>query len=258
MKKQIILACALSSPLLYAEITNFQAKFNDTINTNPALKTRVHQENAELRAPSPDLCNLYSAVYCCSSQLLAQTKQDVQDSDPELAHYIAEHTSAIEKRFEEMATSYAQDVTSAINANVTAGAIAYLSYHNELTKYENVIAIFYADWFQPYQLMRPALEILSEKYTDKIQFMEINTNTMHIFGIDIKHIPTLIFYKDGAAVDIHVGIGINEDIFQEIARCTADSNPNATQEELAALIRAQVTAEIERILDGIIQDHFEK
>lgn len=70
-----------------------------------------------------------------------------------------------------------------------------------------VLVDFYADWCGPCKMIAPIIEELAEEYEGKIKIGKLNvdeelktTEKYHVMSI-----PTLIFFKNGAAVDTMVG-----------------------------------------------------
>lgn len=72
-----------------------------------------------------------------------------------------------------------------------------------------VLVDFYADWCGPCKAQAPILEAFSGDYEGKIDFVKVdvdkNAELSKQYGV--RSIPTLVIFKDGEAVDIHVGLG---------------------------------------------------
>ena len=69
---------------------------------------------------------------------------------------------------------------------------------------ENVAVLdFWATWCGPCRMMSPIVEELAEKYQGKIAFGSVNVDEEESLAISygISVIPTLIFFKDGKAVN---------------------------------------------------------
>lgn len=76
-----------------------------------------------------------------------------------------------------------------------------------LTSNENVVVDFYADWCAPCKMVAPIIEELAREYTGKVVFAKLNTdeNVEIAQRFGISAIPTVIFFKNGKAVDQIIG-----------------------------------------------------
>ena len=66
---------------------------------------------------------------------------------------------------------------------------------------------FWAEWCGPCKMVSPIVEELSEEYTGKIKVtkLDVDSNPQTAASFGIRGIPTLLMFKDGAAVDQIVG-----------------------------------------------------
>ena len=76
-----------------------------------------------------------------------------------------------------------------------------------LSKYENVVVDFWAEWCMPCRMIAPIVEQLAKEYAGKVVFAKLNTdeNPQIAARYGITGIPTLIFFKNGKPVDKIVG-----------------------------------------------------
>ena len=67
---------------------------------------------------------------------------------------------------------------------------------------------FWASWCGPCRMMSPVVEKLAEKYEGRVAFGSVNVDDEEALAISygISAIPTLIFFKDGQAVNKTLGL----------------------------------------------------
>jgi len=70
-----------------------------------------------------------------------------------------------------------------------------------------VLLDLWAPWCGPCRMVAPIVDKLAEKYSDKFKFfrMNVDENPQTASKYQVMAIPTLIFFKNGEAVDTVVG-----------------------------------------------------
>ena len=70
-----------------------------------------------------------------------------------------------------------------------------------------VLVDLWAPWCSPCRMVAPVIEKLAEKYNGKVKFCRVNVddNSQTPTKYGVMSIPTLMFFKDGKAVDTVIG-----------------------------------------------------
>ena len=70
-----------------------------------------------------------------------------------------------------------------------------------------VLVDLWAPWCSPCRMVAPVIEKLAEKYSGKVKFCRLNVddNSQTAAKYGVMSIPTLMFFKDGKAVDTVIG-----------------------------------------------------
>lgn len=87
-------------------------------------------------------------------------------------------------------------------------AITDAEFQSQVIDYEGAVLVdFWATWCGPCRAIAPLLEEVAQEFDGKIKIVKMDTDanpsTPSQFGI--RSIPTLIFFKDGKKVDVHMG-----------------------------------------------------
>ncbi len=91
------------------------------------------------------------------------------------------------------------------------------TFEEEVTKStQPVLVDMWAPWCGPCRMVGPVIESLSEKYKENFKFCKMNVDENHKIAAsyNVMSIPTLIFFKDGQAVDTVVG-AVPETVLQQ-------------------------------------------
>ena len=82
------------------------------------------------------------------------------------------------------------------------------SFENEVIKSTLPVLIdLWAPWCGPCRMVAPVVEGLAEKYNGKVKFCRLNVdeNPQTAAKYRVMSIPTLMFFKNGQAVDTVIG-----------------------------------------------------
>lgn len=77
-----------------------------------------------------------------------------------------------------------------------------------------VLVDFWAEWCNPCKIVAPVLEQIADEYKGKLKVGKVNVDSENDLAsqFNIISIPTLLLFKNGEAVNQHVGAGPKETI----------------------------------------------
>lgn len=70
-----------------------------------------------------------------------------------------------------------------------------------------VVVDFWATWCGPCRMVAPIMEQISTQYAGKVKVtkLDVDANQKTAMRFNVKSIPSILFFKDGAVVDTVVG-----------------------------------------------------
>jgi thioredoxin 1 len=71
-----------------------------------------------------------------------------------------------------------------------------------------VMVDFYAPWCGPCKMLAPALEGIAKAYEGRLKVIKVNVDEAQDLAVEyrVRGVPTLMFFKDGKAVETLVGL----------------------------------------------------
>lgn len=91
----------------------------------------------------------------------------------------------------------------------SAVAVSEATFEQEVLKSDvPVVVDFWAPWCGPCRQIAPLLDQLAQEYAGKVKIAKVNVDDERSLAIKygVMSIPTLIFFKQGSAVDQTVGV----------------------------------------------------
>ena len=87
-------------------------------------------------------------------------------------------------------------------------AITDATFQVEVEQHKGLAIVdFWATWCGPCHMVAPIVEQLAAEYNGKIKVgkLDVDQNQRTSMRFNVRSIPTILFFKDGAHVDTHVG-----------------------------------------------------
>lgn len=83
---------------------------------------------------------------------------------------------------------------------------------------ELVLVDFYATWCGPCKMLAPVVSEIAEEYSDKLRVYKVNIDENQELALKygIMSIPTLMFFKNGEAVNTVVGFHTKSELEETI------------------------------------------
>ncbi|MBI2711437.1 MAG: thioredoxin [Bdellovibrio sp.] len=93
------------------------------------------------------------------------------------------------------------------------------NYETEVVKSPTLTLVdFWAEWCGPCKALGPTIEALADEYVGKLKVykMDVDNNSETAAKLQIRSIPTILFYKNGEIVESLVGNQPKEKFVQVI------------------------------------------
>lgn len=82
------------------------------------------------------------------------------------------------------------------------------NFNEEITNTDKLVLIdFFANWCGPCQMLSPIISEIANDYADSIKVCKVNVDENQELALkyNVMSIPTLIFFKNGEAIESTVG-----------------------------------------------------
>ena len=91
---------------------------------------------------------------------------------------------------------------------------------NVIENNDNVLLDFYAEWCGPCQTLLPTIHKLADELKDDVIIKKVNVDEYPKLAakFNVRNIPTLLFFKNGEAADIHTGLITERNLRSKINR----------------------------------------
>lgn len=107
------------------------------------------------------------------------------------------------------------------------------SFETEVLKSEHPVLVdFHATWCGPCKMIAPVIEGLAGEFAGKVKFAKLDVDqSPELAGqYNITGVPTLIFFNQGKADDVMVGLGSPKSLREKLERYGSAPKPSSSQE----------------------------
>ena len=95
------------------------------------------------------------------------------------------------------------------------------NFEQEIEQHQGVVLVdFWAAWCGPCQMIAPAVAQLAEEYEGRLKVakLDVDANQKTAMRFNIRSIPSLLVFKDGALVDNVVGLVPKEQLTNTVEK----------------------------------------
>jgi thioredoxin 1 len=103
------------------------------------------------------------------------------------------------------------------------------SFQTEVLKSEHPVLVdFHATWCGPCKMITPIIEGFAGEFAGKVKFAKVDVDQAPELAAtyNITGVPTLIFFKQGKADDVMVGLGSPKSLRERLERYAAAGKPS--------------------------------
>ena len=131
-------------------------------------------------------------------------------SDDELDEIREKKREQIESKLRSDGSGAVEEVESVPSEPIHVNGAEELN--DAVSKYDVVLADFYADWCGPCKMLEPTVEQLAENTDAAMVKVDVDANQQLASQYQVRGVPTMVLFADGEVVDQIVGVRGYDDL----------------------------------------------